>query len=512
MKRFFITVLALSSALGSAFAQGELDAYKLSQTDLQGTARSVGMGGAFGALGGDVSGVAINPAGIGIYTTSEVVATFGFTNTQSKANLNIGSLSNDKFKFTCDNFAYVGTFPINSYDMPSINFGVSINRLKSFDRKYNMKGAGLNWSMTDYMANRANYGYDPSLDPDELKTTNNFPFEALGYQAYLMDYSNGQWQSVADRMGLKVDNDLLVHEKGSIYSYDFNFGTTISNIVSVGLGISVTDINYKMSSSYIEDFGSNNFFDLMNWLKTEGSGFQAKVGVIVKPINELRIGLAYHSPTWYEMTDYYGTELYHQIPNLASDADYRPGTVSTYHDNDGNASYLDYDLRSPDKWVFSLAGVIGKYAIISADYELTNYGNMKLDTPDGGYNYYQASNKYISEDFRTSSTLRVGAEVRFTPQFSGRVGYSWVQSPFKSHTKADNYSLETAGTVVHYTVDGDTNYFTYGLGYKFSPNFYIDVAFILKNQKSDLRAYYEADRASLKTNTTSGILTLGYKF
>lgn len=35
------------------------------------------MGGAFGALGGDISGIAINPAGIGVYQKSEIVTCNG---------------------------------------------------------------------------------------------------------------------------------------------------------------------------------------------------------------------------------------------------------------------------------------------------------------------------------------------------------------------------------------------------------------------------------------------------
>lgn len=70
-----LAVSALMAGAGSASAQGVLDAYKFSQSDLNGTARYLGMGGAFGALGGDISVLSNNPAGLGIYRSSEVVTT-----------------------------------------------------------------------------------------------------------------------------------------------------------------------------------------------------------------------------------------------------------------------------------------------------------------------------------------------------------------------------------------------------------------------------------------------------
>ncbi|MDR1682109.1 MAG: TonB-dependent receptor, partial [Candidatus Symbiothrix sp.] len=86
MKRTILLAVLFSCIL-SVFAEGELDAVRLSRSDLKGTARGVAMGGAFGALGGDVTSIGINPAGLGIYRSSEINTSLGFTSANTKTDL-----------------------------------------------------------------------------------------------------------------------------------------------------------------------------------------------------------------------------------------------------------------------------------------------------------------------------------------------------------------------------------------------------------------------------------------
>jgi hypothetical protein len=510
MKHFLLSILVLGGFANSIFAQAELDAYKMARNDLKGTARSVSMGGAFGALGGDVSGIAVNPAGIGVYKSSEITATASLNNNQSKAVLGANELKDNKFSFKFDNMSYVGVFPINSNDVPFINFGFSYNRLKNFDRRVAMSGNNMETSITDYMAYRAG-----NTDPNKLTGNDVFWSGAdwlgiFGYNSYLINPNSSGFYDSDLAPNENVNNHLRLYEEGSISSYDFNIGTTISDVVSLGLTLAVTDIDYYLKANYSEQFGAGGNFDMENILNTKGSGFQVKVGTIIKPVQQLRIGVSYHSPTWYEMSDGYSA-----------------GTYSNRKGKEQNLSSdwmnFDYNYRTPDKWVFSLAGIIGKYAILSADYEITNYGNMTLSYTDGWALDNGYTNERISSVFKTSSTLRVGAEVRFSPRFSGRVGYSWVESPFDKSVVDGNAEIITAGSMPHFTIDGSTNYFTYGLGYKFTPSFYADVAFVLRNQKDDLYSFSKVPNADgsiglnstpakLTTNTFGGVFTLGYRF
>lgn len=534
MKKITLFLIAALFSLGVVKAQNAMDAYRYSKNDLTGTARSVSMGGAFGALGGDISGIAINPAGIGVYRNSEIVTTLNFQNAGTQTELlNSGKIDQNKFSVSFDNLAFVTTFPLNSDVAPTLNVGFSYNKLKSFDRKY-QTGAGGVASLTNYMVDRSNANGRPHSFVDLNVASESQMWDIwndqdwltiLGYNSFLINETSGVYESAVK--GLYVANDLFAREKGSVSSYDFNVGTTFSNVLSVGLTLSMTDINYSLYSSYIEDFetadgSGTGWYDMENSLRTDGTGWQLKAGVIVKPIQELRIGVAYHSPTWYNMTDRFFTDLSHDLRGLVGQADIRPDygkdvpdnkfplTVGTYNGED--ASVMDYQYRTPDKWTFSLAGVIGTKAIISADYELANYGNMKLYKRDGR-NFDADPNPYIKKFFRAASTVRVGAEYRFTDKFSGRVGYAWMQSPVKTEMKTSDQEITTDGrAITQYALDGDAHYITYGLGYKITPQFYTDIAFVMKSQKDDFYAFDFSDRTVFKTNNFQGLLTVGYKF
>ncbi len=541
MKRKYLLALAFSLSLGASYAQGEMDAYKFSRNDLTGTARSLSMGGAFGSyVGGDISAIAINPAAIGEYNRSEVVTTLNFMNTRMESNLGGNTQTENKFKVRFDNLAFVSTFPLQSDVAPFLNFGFSYNRLKTFDRQYSMGGNTRN-SLSDYMVTRAD-GWqtsDLSLNSNPQAWRNTDWLPVLGFNSGLITNRNNstdRYVSTTRNSGgnrvLTPYSQLFNQERGSINTYDFNLGTTFSDMVSFGFTVSMTDINYRMYSIYSEDFANGNnqgFFDLENWLRTDGTGWQVKTGLVFKPIHQLRIGVAYHSPTWYHMTDYYAADIQHDISALRGTAtniptDYQPGRVESF---DGNGDGItDYRLRTPDKWSFNITGVIGQRAIISADYELTNYrNNMRLHDNNGRAlaSGDADPNNLIEQDFRNSSTLRIGAEIRITPLFSGRVGYSWVQSPLVAEFRNNDFEVFTVGSVPHYTLDGDTHYITYGLGYRLTSHFYTDVAFVMTSQKDDLYTFSRVldnsgndivtpDRISLKTNRFQGLLTLGYRF
>lgn len=514
-----------------ASAQNQLDVFKLSQNKLSGTARSVSMGGAFGALGGDLSGVAINPAGIAVYQGSEFVATMNFKNVNTETNSVNGYKSTDnKFNFNFDNIGYIASVSLDNYDIPKINFGFSYNRLMSYDRKYKVDPGMQGSSLTDYIAYKS-YGVSKNDLSSSINSNNEFNppvgtpwLSALAYQSFLINPgvidANGKQTYVSVLSGNEsVSPFLNVEEKGGIDKYDFTAGATISNKLNIGVSLSVTNIDYTTYTDYSEGFeqGTNNGFALQNYLNSEGSGFQFNLGLIYKPVNAIRIGLAYQSPTWYSMTDHYSASIIDNIPAYASSTNYTPGSTET------GLAYADYNMRTPDRWTFSLAGVIGQTAIISADYVLTNYKNMHMSAVNGSASdlaWFDTQERYIKEDFKAASTLRLGAELRFTPQFSARVGYMWQQSPLQSDIKSGNVEVIPSGTLVNYTLDGDANYFTYGLGYRFSKSFYTDVAFVMKSQKADVYLYsniYANDGSvaiasfpsELKTNTFSGLLTLG---
>jgi hypothetical protein len=251
------SVLFLSGA--SAFAQGEMDAYKYSLGDLNGTARYLGMGGAFGALGGDASAMSSNPAGLGIYRSSEVVGTLSLSSIDTKSDWKGNVSKDDKSKLSFDNFSYVGYFPTaNESGIMSWNIGLSYNRLKNFNRNYRLSGSQA-YSLADYAAD-ISYGipendliyvkdsYDPYNNPNnpwmsvlgyEGGYFGSFPTDRSNYHSGFgtMDATGTIWYADSPQ-----NTTLNVSEKGAVDQYNFAFATNISN--SIFLGATLAAVSY----------------------------------------------------------------------------------------------------------------------------------------------------------------------------------------------------------------------------------------------------------------------------
>lgn len=545
------TCLLVSAFLlsgGAAFAQNELDAYRYSQTDLSGTARYLGMGGAFGALGGDISAMSANPAGLGIYRSSEVVTTLSLSSIKTNSNWNGIKSDGSKTKFNFDNIAYVGYFPTgNDEGLVSWNVGFSYNRVKNFNRNYRLDGK-QNFSLADYAATVTSYWHGYNIDKnrfDGISENDLAPLlsstdaerrlaydnlggawlPALAYQSGIIggdDKGGDKYHSAfaeLDGQGgwysdSRPDDVLLdVSERGGIDKYDFSFATNISNRVFLGATISVTDLNYRMTSQYTENYYfDNGDVDYLIWdneKSTDGTGYSFNIGAIVRPADFLRLGVAYNSPTWYKMVDRYNGYGKSVVANdpFEGETPINPNP------------FTDYRLRTADKWIFSAAGFIGQTAMISVDYELSNYKHMNLADIDG---YELDANELVKQRFGLSKTLKAGAEVKLTPQFAVRAGVNWRTSPMKKEFQEGNLEVFPSGTVAHYTLDKGTTAYTVGLGYRFTPNFYADLACVFRQYKEDAYTFskvivddevlVDSEAIGLKTNTTQVALTLGYKF
>ncbi|MCL2650387.1 MAG: outer membrane protein transport protein [Candidatus Azobacteroides sp.] len=549
-----ILFLAISFFASWVYGQGQMDAFKLSGTDLSGSARGIAMGGAFGALGGDITGVSQNPAGIGVYRSSEVVGSLGLASVNTETNTLGNKVNDSKFNFSLDNFAYIAYMPLTG-SVKAFNLGFSYNRLKNFGRNYHSVGNGLTSSLTDYMADyttlpkKGGYPYPDNLS--SYDTNGNFdtwPYEpqqnlpwisVLGYNGGLINDNGERYispligpQATREYGDLQnVDRIYSVSERGHIDSYDFTMGANISDILYLGLNFSVTDLRYSLRSRHTEEFergenfdgGGGGGFDLDNSLETSGSGFQVTAGALFRPIDELRIGVAYHSPTWYNLTDSYFAQVNYEGWYMDDNGEWVWPNNGLTANTPGNAS-ADYKLRTPDRWVMSMAGVLGTKVILSVDYEYSDYSRMNLGTQYGLFDFgYAQQNDFISQDFKGASTLKAGLEYKVTPQVALRAGYTWMQNPLEASFKSGGVEVLPNETVTAYTLDGDANYYSIGAGYRFTPNFYMDFAFSFKQQTNELYTYspiwddngaplVESVSAKLKNNTNRGILTLGYKF
>ncbi|HCC50855.1 MAG TPA: hypothetical protein DEQ30_01415 [Porphyromonadaceae bacterium] len=535
----FTSVLLLCCNIG-LFAQGnQIDAYTLSNTELGGTARSMAMGGAFGALGGDLSVISSNPAGLGIYRSSEISGGLDLSMANTSTNWSGVSTDQNKTRFALNNFGFELYFPTSSGSIRNWNLGFSYNRVKNYNRRYKMSNRGQEYSMADYAAWRASNAYGPGVGIPESNLTyqegrynpyDNMPWlPVLGYESGMFNNqygANGEyhsdfgfWDEDTWMIYMPNESHLSVNESGHMDEYNIGFGMNISNFLFLGASVSVTDINYKYASFYTDRFYAesetrDDDLYLENWLNTEGTGVSLNIGAIMN-LQMLRLGVAYNTPRMYDMTDYF---------------DARAGTYNnSYEEPELEAgvpeqSYSEYRFRTPGKWIFSGALILGQSALISADYELVNYKDMEyLSRRDDSDDMEFPENDNIDADYTWAHTLKLGAEIKVTPQFAVRAGYMMQTSPMREDLANNNVEVLPSGTLPHFTVTSKpVNYYTVGLGYRFTPNFYMDLACVYRYHSANAYAfsntYYDGEvdvesiPASLKTKKTNLALTLGYKF
>lgn len=494
-------VIILSVLLGFTFAsqaQTFEDAVQFSRIQNWGTARSAGMAGAFGALGGDLSTLSSNPAGIGVFRKSEISITpsLNFANTKAT------DYSPKDNSFQLGDLGAVFAFYSPNFDWKGINFGINYTNLNNFNRKTDQVIWNSSTSLLDVLA--ASSGDYPS---DELNSSfSNY----LAYQCYLInrnedekDPNFGYYHSILHN-GEIVAQTKRMKEDGNQGEYAFSFGTNYKDKLYLGLTIGIQSIWYKMHSEYTEAPPENSpsgldYYTYYEYKKMNGVGTNLKFGVIYRPIPEIRLGAAIHTPTWYNMNYSMATSMYSSFYTSQDPSNGREGFDFDFYSPDYS---VDFNMRTPWRAMLSVATVLNQKAIVSVDYEYVNYQNANISEIEDDYDgsMEQATNQDIEDYLRATHNFRVGAEYRFNSLFSLRAGYAFWDSPYHNETHK-NYNRIQA--------------FTAGAGLNFGM-FYCDAAFIHKFSENEtvFYSYYDIQAEPVKNKYLSNEarITLGIRF
>ena len=540
MKRFIIPAIACALA-PIASAQSAVDALQITQGDFKGTARFMSMGGAFTALGGDLSSLTVNPAGIGVYRRNEIGATvdLNFINNSSES-----SASNTLTKFRLNNVGYIGTQFFNNGNT-TFSWGFNYNRAVSFDRTVGAYAKSTSTSLTNYIASFTNGTSASDMD----FSTNYNPYlnssadwlSILAYNSYLINNRPGsdtQYEGLY-KNGTTADADLYVRERGYVDQYDFNFGGGVNNVIYWGIGIGVTDLKYTRQTVYSESLENAQIYQesngtsslvtgdagyyLNNYKQLSGTGWNMSFGLIFKPVNEFRVGVAFHTPTWYQLSyDYDGSVRYSYA--------YSNGTVLS-NDNSSDPEYTEYagfdwKLRTPWKFDVGVAAVLNSSLIVSADYEYCAYPKTSVQNAvyNNGFLVRYEDDAYVNADIKdytqAANTVRVGLEYRLTPAFSLRAGYNITTSNINAETRDGYNEVLTMGTDPSYSLDKVSQNIGLGFGYRFG-KWYLDGAYVLGVRKSILKPYtdwsynnssYSSPTFDVNETQNSVVLSLGYRF
>ena len=498
-----VFILDSSSAQVTPTALGLL----FSQTNYGGTARVRSLGEANTALGGDLSSITSNPAGLGFYNRSEVSITplAGFnstsatyldvtTNTSSSAFglANIGVALNSKRPDNIPGSWKGGTF------------GFSYNRLNDFSNKVVYNGTNIDNDYLDFVLDFANSN---EAQPGDYYLVD------LPYATYLInDYSvdsNGDttfnvWDTFVEYASpdTPVDQQEIIETSGSINKWGISYGGNISDRFYFGFGLGVMSLRYENVKTYSEvryPESILNNYTLFEKQNINGTGVNGNFGIVVRPINKLTIGISYVTPTSYTITDKYETSM-HSIWNESS---------LIYYGDDPGFTGDQTSQQIPDDWNYSLvtpmrlntglAFFFNKNGFITADVEWVDYRNIKLRFDQGGLDDEAAE---IKEKYRSVINYRMGGEFR-AGDFRFRVGYNYLSNPLK-----DTEELNKAKS----TYSG-------GFGYR-KKKFFIDMAVLYTTYESLRIPYviYEDQGigptpiAEIKNNSTRLVITGGFFF
>ncbi len=393
------------------FAQNEEDVLRFSNFLPGGSARSWALGGAIGAVGADPGSASTNPAGFGLYNTSEISFTPQFEVNSAKANYYGTSASDNDNRFSLNNISLILSYPDKKGgDWRGGVFGISFDRQASYHWEERAVGEQVPSTILQRFVNEANGTRSDQLADDFAFSSN------LAWETYGMDPLNPSdtlptsYRS-AIPFGSETRQDHSISTSGRLNTTSFFYAANYLDRLYIGATLGLVGVRYERQTSHSET-SLDTSLDLkdLNYaekLLTTGSGVDLKLGVIGRVGGHLRLGLAFHSPKWLQLSDAY---TYSMTTNFRTP----DANGNTRYIKDSPDGAFNYRVRTPWNLLASAAYVVGQHGLVSVDYGFANFRQARLNKSLDGVNTYDftAENDAIHDDFRSTHSLRVGTEWR----------------------------------------------------------------------------------------------------
>lgn len=509
--RYLILSFLLSASY--SYAQEPADALRYSFLTPSGTARNQAIGGAGGALGGEFTSMFINPAGLGFYKTGDFAfsPSFSFQNSKSNYLGNPESAKNNSFSIGTTGFILASPSQ-QGKSVRSTAIGFGINRAADFNNHVYYKGTNKNSSSSEQYLDQLID--DNVTDPNNA--ANNYPFgTSLAFNTFLIDTvqnADGSLRGYRTQAnpftGLIQENN--INTSGGITDASIGVGFNVKDKWYFGGTLSFPFLSYHRERNYKETDASNipnnnfNYYEANETLDTKGTGINGKLGIIFKPTEDIRIGLAYHTPTVYRLTDHYNNEIITDLEGY--------GGAGTKHQSstdltDGQTLKSEYQLTTPGRLILSGALVLretenveNQRGFISADVEYVNYKNPSfhdVTNTASTKSYYNSLNDVIDNSYKSAINARLGGEVKFNTMMV-RLGGAYYGNPYEDQS-ADLFKI--AG----------------GLGYR-NRGIFLDLTYVYTMNKNVNYPYLldQVDNkpntpAYLKNNVGTIVATIGFK-
>lgn len=529
------------------------DFSELARPQTFGTARATGMGGAFVSLGADMTSLSLNPAGLGMYRRSEFSLTPLVSLSRADTPGTGSWAGNGKNRFALANIgAAVNVYQSATSALTSVTLGFGMNRVADFNTRYSYSSetrfdpasgravpsiADIYVGMFERGENGAPVFPDRRDDGDPngaLAFRDPYFWPAvLGYKAAMIHVRDGSgglmWERDAIGRNASILRSVDVINSGSINEFDLSFGANINNIVYVGASLGIQSVHKRTDTVYGEDYGyfDNNqglaygadgmlpaqleYSDLWQRVVVDGSGVNFKLGVIVRPVAGLRLGAAFHTPTFYSLDRSYRAGIDYNLLSNRGDKPIEERIESPTQYDEGSDGW---EFISPSRLMFGASYTFGSFAIVSVDYERDWYNGIRVkNTPNGvdlTKNDYKADFK---QNFCATNAVRAGVEVKPLPMLSLRLGGGYTSSMLRDESLAYEFPQTTS-----------SYYFTAGAGVSLSRSVTLDVAYQnLTENRSQYSLFYSYDRATELFEAASDLyettlkrhfitMTLGFHF
>ncbi|WP_299012579.1 hemin receptor [uncultured Polaribacter sp.] len=443
---FAVTLTSYSQSLGYQDL-----ALLFSQDDLNGTARFNAMGGAFGALGGDISAINVNPAGLAIFNNSAFTASFNTRNSDITATYFDNAVNSQDQFF---NLAQAGAVLV--FD----------SSRKSDWTKF---AIGFNYRLTkDFRDSFSAIGNSGVATFRDFPLDNNVP---------TIDYNVAEEQQFFNNYN------------GDLTEFNLAFSGVHLNKFYLGGGLNFFNLNFSQQATLVEfnNDGNGNTLDANLYQEnfTNGSGVSLNAGFIYKVSKNFRFGVAYETPRWF--TEVIEDSNIVDNDGFQGDTEIRVSNSPVIYDNiTGNNFFSNsfiYRFKTPSKLTSSAAFIFGKNGLLSLDYVYRNFNNIRLSNDD-----FSGENDFFQNELRNTHSFNLGTEWRLD-RFSIRGGYRLEQSP-------DILALDT----------DNLQAYSFGGGYNFG-NFKLDFAYSNNNRTAPYNFYPGFNVASANLNIDNRVFT-----
>jgi len=459
MKKLAILIIGVLS-MPNLIAQDISDALRYSQDNIQGTARYRALSGAFGALGGDMSAVSLNPAGSAIFNRSHASISLSSLNINNDISYFNGSSSTSDSKIDLHQaggvFVFANTNENSSWK--KIVISAAYDKTASHDDQWFASGINTN-SIDNYFL-----AFAQGLRLDEISRFDDETISQayadigsiygygnqqayLGYESFILEPVNDTGDNTtytSNIAGGSFNHSYDYIARGYNGKVSFNAAAQYEDRLYLGINLNAHFINYD-KYTFLRETNSNpgslvTNVGFENNLLTTGNGFSFQLGAILKLTKELRAGFTYNSPTWFRITE----ETTQSLSAFVDDTN--GGFTKNVNPNIINL-FPEYRLRSPGKITGSLAYVFGEKGLLSFDYSRRDYSNLEFRPENDSF--FSTQNEIMSNIFKAANTYRFGGEYKYK-QFSFRGGYRFEESPYEDDTFV-----------------GDLTGYSLGLGYNF---------------------------------------------